>query len=322
MKTRVLFLTDHEWSLGRLVKDLTKYMWHHGVDVQLFTWRKIWEFKHVNQMLKNIDWFVSNTNGTRVLWSDYGIPIERCIEIMYHTSDYEKLVSTEYNPRAGIPAEAIARLGGLATLSEDIVKMATLNQHRVPKPVKLLKIGYNSHAFYNVPSQSLNTLGFGGGYHSREATINGITAGNREPWVFKRGYLAQETAERAGINFSVAQQYSTTNMTMPAWYSSVDAISCPSLDQGAGGPVYEGGLAGKLIFTTEAGEFNSCITREGADVVPSDEEGFIEESVRLIHYYKANPLKYRERCYGIRDYALKKYDWKNYIPQWLELFKQ
>jgi glycosyltransferase involved in cell wall biosynthesis len=273
-------------------------------------------------MFNTIDWFVSNTNGTRVLWSDYGIPIERCIEIMYHTSDFEKLVSTEYNSRAGLPAEAIARLGGLATLSEDVVKMAQIHSHRVPKPVKLLKIGYNSHAFYGTPSLALNTLGFGGGYHSREETQNGIVAGNREPWVFKRGYLARESAEQAGINFSIAQQYSTTNMTMPAWYSVVDAISCPGLDQGAGGPVYEGGLAGKLIFTTNAGEFASCITQHGADVVPSDEQGFVEESVRLIHYYRANPLNYRERCYSIRDWAIKKYDWQNYVPQWLELFKQ
>lgn len=322
MKTRVLFLTDHEWSLGRLVKDLAKYMWQHEVDIQLITWRKLWDYKHVNQMFNTIDWFVSNTNGTRVLWSNYGIPIERCIEIMYHTSDFEKLVSTEYNPRAGIPADAIARLGGLATLSEDVVKMAQIHSNRVPKPVKLLKIGYNSHAFYSAPSPALNTLGFGGGYHSREETQNGITAGNREPWVFKRGYLAKESAEQAGINFSIAQQYSTTNMTMPAWYTRVDAISCPSLDQGAGGPVYEGGLAGKLIFTTNSGEFASCITEQGADVVPSDEQGFLEESVRLIHYYKDNPLKYRERCYGIRDWAIKQYDWQNFIPQWLELFKQ
>jgi len=322
MKTRVLFLTDHEWSLGRLVKDLAKYMWQHEVDIQLITWRKLWDYKHVNQMFNTIDWFVSNTNGTRVLWSNYGIPIERCIEIMYHTSDFEKLVSTEYNPQAGIPADAIARLGGLATLSEDVVKMAQIHSNRVPKPVKLLKIGYNSHAFYSAPSPALNTLGFGGGYHSREETQNGITAGNREPWVFKRGYLAKESAEQAGINFSIAQQYSTTNMTMPAWYTRVDAISCPSLDQGAGGPVYEGGLAGKLIFTTNSGEFASCITEQGADVVPADEQGFLEESVRLIHYYKDNPLKYRERCYGIRDWAIKKYDWQNFIPQWLELFKQ
>lgn len=322
MKTRVLFLTDHEWSLGRLVKDLAKYMWQHEVDIQLITWRKLWDYKHVNQMFNTIDWFVSNTNGTRVLWSDYGIPIERCIEIMYHTSDFEKLVSTEYNPRDGIPADAIARLGGLATVSPDIINLAKLNPARVPKEVKLLKIGWNAHAFYSIPSQQLNTLGFAGAFHTREETQFGINAGNREPWVFKRGYLAKESAERAGINFSIAQQYSTTNMTMPAWYTRVDAISCPSLDQGAGGPVCEGGLAGRLIITTRAGDFDSCITEQGADVVPSDEQGFVEESARLISYYQANPLVYRDRCYGIRDYAIKQYDWQNFIPQWLELFKQ
>ena len=321
MKTRVLFLTDHEWSLGRLVKDLTKYMWQHGVDIQLLTWRKLWDYRHVNQMINTVDWFVSNTNGTRVLISDYGIPPDRCIEIMYHTSDYEKLISTEQKPSAGLPAHIIERLGGVATLSEEVVNLAERNPLRVPKKVKLLKIGYNAHSFYSEPSKELKTLGFGGGYHSREETANGLAANNTEPWVFKRGYLAKESAEAVGLNFSIAQQYSTTNMTMPAWYTSVDAISCSSYDQGAGGPVYEGGLSGKLIITTNTGEFSSCITEAGADVVPVDEKGFLEESIRLLSYYKNNPSQYRERCYSIREYALKKYDWSNYIPMWLELFK-
>lgn len=321
MKKRVVFFTDHEWSLGRLVKDLTKYLWQYDIDVQLLTWRKIWDRHQIHQLLDTVDWFVSNTNGTRVLYSDYGVPIERLIEIMYHTSDFYKLISTEQQPNAGLPAELIARLGKLATLSQEIVDMAAALPTRVPKEVKLLKIGYNSHSFYGIPSQECKTLGFATGYHTREETELGIKAGNNEPWIFKRGYLAKESAEVAGLTFSVAQHCTTTNLTMPGWYSAVDVISCPSRDQGAGGPVYEGGLAGKLILTTNTGEFQSCITEHGADVVPVDEQGFLEESARLLSYYKNNRYAYRERCYSIRDYAVKTYDWKNFIPKWLELFK-
>lgn len=316
MKTRVAFFADHDWSLGRLAREFAKYAWQYGVNVQLISWNYERNNNNLHYLLDTVDYFISSSGGTQWLMRTSNIPANRCIEVLYHESDLEKLLFS--NP---LTNEEIANLAGLASWSKSIINTAKSMSHRISREVKFIRLGYNSHNFYDEPSKELRTLGFASGWHTREETERGIRSGSNEPWVRKRGYLAKESALECGLHFNVAQHSTSTGITMPAWYKSVDAVSCPSIDQGAGGPVFEGGLAGKLILTTNAGDFDDYITEAGAHALPIDEKGFLEESIRLLNYYKNNPSAYRERCFSIREYALKKYDWHNFIPMWLDLFK-
>ena len=315
-KIRVAFFTDHDWSLGRLAREFGKYAWQYGVNVSLISWSQLKDANALHNFLDTIDYFVSSSGGTQFLIRSAGIPVNRCVEILYHESDLHKLLYS--NP---LSKDEISNLACLASCYKTIVNKVKSMPELVSRPVKYVRVGYNSHNFYSEPSKELQTLGFASGWHTREETEHGLQIGHTEPWVFKRGYLAKESAMAAGLNFSVAQHNTSTGITMPAWYKIVDVVSCPSFDQGAGGPVFEGGLAGKLVITTNAGDFKEDVTEAGADVVPIEEAGFLEESNRLLSYYKSNPSAYRERCYSIREHALKAYDWHNFIPLWLDLFK-
>ena len=70
------------------------------------------------------------------------------------------------------------------------------------------------------------------------------------------------------LNFKSAHPHYQSFVSMPGFYNSVDVIICSSSDEGAGGPVLEGGAAGKLIITTKTGGFEQLVTNIGADTVP------------------------------------------------------
>lgn len=324
MTIKVLFFTDHEWSLGRLVQDLAKHIRKYDIDITLLSWQtyRNYPYYYINQLRNCFDWFVSSSGGTQVLYYDMGIPIDKCIEVLYHTTDINILTAKNgENNRIGLPAEVISKLGRLVTLEKRVLNIVNNMQDRIPKKILHLKAGQNVDTFYGEPSEQLKVLGFANRFATRDQTQEARQQQITDPWVFKRGYLAFESALNAGLNFTIADRTIQTNKTMPGWYKRIDALSCPSEDQGAGAPVCEAGIAGKLVITTEAGEFTSKITKAGAEVVPVEEKGFVEESTRILSYYKANPAKYRERCYSIREYAIKTYSWDNYIVDWVELFR-
>lgn len=307
----IVFFTDPAWSLGRLARDISKYLWQYDINAQILPWGKLYRPEQVKQFVNTVDWFVSSTNGNTVL-HNYGVPLEKCIEIFYHTSDLQKFLQ--------LPSELRRRVGRVATVSRSILKLVEQNNIDLNQILKYVHIGFSPHSFYNGPSQQLQTVGFASGWHTREETEQGRQKNAYEPWVFKRGYLVQEAAQSAGLNFSIAQRYSKTVLTMPGWYKSVDAVICSSEDQGAGGPVIEGALAGKLIITTRAGDFDLAIGPQGADTVPVNETEFLNESIKLLTFYKNNPSKYRERCAEIQSYAVKNYSWDNFIEPWAHLF--
>jgi glycosyltransferase involved in cell wall biosynthesis len=109
---------------------------------------------------------------------------------------------------------------------------------------------------------------------------------------------------------------------MPGFYNEVDCVICPSEDEGAGGPVVEGGSAGRLIITTDVGGYRKYITDKGADSCPVPEAEFIEHSIIILKKYIDSPELFQTRCHEIQSYALKTYDWNNFIENWVNLFNK
>jgi glycosyltransferase involved in cell wall biosynthesis len=140
-----------------------------------------------------------------------------------------------------------------------------------------------------------------------------------QPKVSKRGYLVSELAQEMNLPFYSAHPTRQSFVTMPGFYNAVDVIVCSSSDEGAGGPVLEGGAAGRLIITTATGGFSDLVTNIGADVVPVEDNLFKQEAKRIIQFYIDNPVKYRERCKQIQDYAIETYDLSKAIDTWVNL---
>jgi glycosyltransferase involved in cell wall biosynthesis len=104
---------------------------------------------------------------------------------------------------------------------------------------------------------------------------------------------------------------------MPGFYKSVDSVLIASTEEGAGLPLLEAGAAGKLVISTPVGHY-SRVGNAGANFVPIAEDEFIEKTVEILSYYKANPEQYRQRCLEIQHHA-QSYDWKFVIDKWIEI---
>jgi len=306
--TRVIFFTDTEWSLGRFYIELTKRLWQYDIDCHILSWAKSYNKEEIQEQIATTDLWVSNPNAIQALHINYGVPLEKCAAVIYHTIDIDNIIN------CGLQ---IDRLAKLITISPWLQIQCT----KLIRQPELAQMGINVNTFKTKPSAELKSIGYGTVFLTREQTNEWLQRGQYEPRAFKRGYLVKEIAEELNLPFKIAETYHTTFMTMPGFYNSVDCIICSSKDEGAGGPVLEAGASGKLVITTKAGDYESYITNKGADGVDVSEKEFKEQTIDLLRYYINNPIAYQKRCAEIQEYALKTYDLSKHVNQWAKLFK-
>ena len=306
---RVIFFGHTEWSTGRLYFELCKRLYIYNIDCHLLDWERSYNTEEILEQNKVTDLWASTSMGIATLHYSYNIPLEKCIVFLYHPLDLAILQQKNID---------VTKLANFATVGSWIQQQCSY----LPRLPEVLTIGINTHTFKSEPSKTLKTIGFGSAFNTRER-INELKLHNpSEPAVFKRPYLVKEIAESLNLNFKAANQYHKTYRTMPGFYNEVDCIICASEDEGAGGPVIEGGAAGKLIITTNTGCYSSFVTEKGADSAPVPEFEFVQHVTELLKKYIDNPDLYQKRCKGIQSHALKAYDWDNFIEDWVKLFNK
>jgi glycosyltransferase involved in cell wall biosynthesis len=304
---RIIFFVDKEWSLGRYHSDLIKYLFSHGIDAQLLDYRRSYCIPEIMELSEVYDYFITTYHGVAVLNKGYGIPLDKMKVILYHNHDAKEFFNSEYDTQT---------ISGIGTVSESILSYSD----QINRNISMLRFGINTNTFKMPIPKCLNTIGFGGEYHSREETKELKNYGSIEAKSFKRGYLAKEIADEMGLNFYKAadETIRSTYITMPGFYNKVDCILCCSEDEGAGGPVLEGAAAGRLIITTNVGSYQSFVTDKGAIGLSVAEDTFKSEAKEVITYYKGHPGAFRDKCAEIRDFALAKYDLSNTIDDWVK----
>lgn len=306
MKKRILFFMANNWSFGRFINDLSKYLFQYNFDCTLLDYSVVYKYEEFHELAKLADWIVTTPSGVKALPS-YGIPYEKMIMIMYHSVDVQDVRTFD------IPINLIHRT---CAINEHVKSLC----YNFPVPVELVDFGINTNTFKATPSTELKRVGFSGVFLTREQTQKAIQENNFEPKIYKRGYLALEAAQITGLEFIPAMgQGLVPYQFMPGYYPSVDAILSCSIDEGASGSVLEGGAAGRLIITTNAGSWSNFVTDKGAHGLPVSDEEYLHSAVELLNYYKSNPTAYRNRCYEIQEYAQKKYDLSNYIYSWIRV---
>jgi glycosyltransferase involved in cell wall biosynthesis len=306
---KVLFFGHTEWSTGRVYFELCKRLYVHGIDCHLLNWERSYSLEEIKEQNQVTECWVSPSSGIATLHYQYNVPLEKCILLLYHPVDITVL--QHYNID-------VTKLNNFATVAPWIQQQCS----HLPRVPSIISLGINTHTFNCKPSESLKTIGFGSAFNTRERIEELKRTNPFEPATFKRPYLVKEIAESLGLGFKAANQYHKTYNTMPGFYKEVDCIICASEDEGAGGPVVEGGAAGKLVITTNVGSYKSYITDKGADGVPVPEQEFVAQTTELLKKYINDPLLYRNRCQEIQSYALKAYDWDNFIDGWVNLFNK
>ena len=104
-------------------------------------------------------------------------------------------------------------------------------------------------------------------------------------------------------------------MSMPGYYTNMDALLVSSSEETAGLPAMEAAAAHRLTVSTKVGYFN-----QGAgEVCRMNDSEFIEDAVNAIQKYR-DPAVYSAKCLEYGAYAKANYDWKHHVDAWVKLF--
>ena len=177
-----------------------------------------------------------------------------------------------------------------------------------------MPLGINYNEFYAEVPERLATVG----------CASSLTAKNRYGIEIKRGRLAQECAEGAGLDFKPAGFWTgkyTPIHDMPYYYRTVDAVLVSSLTE-AGGPMpaTEAAAAGRLVISTPVGVFPLRACKGMGIIAPLESEAYKKFTIEVLLHYKRNPTEFVEKCRTTQE-AAKLYDWEYVISEWIELFE-
>jgi glycosyltransferase involved in cell wall biosynthesis len=249
-------------------------------------------------MAEYYDYVYGVPGETWPLTDNYGIPPEKIVVVAHGEYDI-------YHVLKDRSPEEMNRFANYAVLSDFLVELsAELGIRRVPKVVRY---GINYRRFFRPVSSELKIVGYGGSMHRADEI--GVD--------WKRGVLAQEATEAAGLTFTPAGSFHF--LAMPRYYGKVDAVLVTSLREGFGLPAMEAAAAGRLVISTPVGGFPHQASIGGGIQAPLDAKEFKEVAIHKLRYYKDHPAEYVAMCNQIQA-AAKQLDWEHVIDDWIALF--
>lgn len=296
---RVLFFVGTGWAFGSVHFELVKYLHSRGLVADVLDFGRGYNRDEMAVMAAYYDCVVGILGETWPLIDNYGIPHEKIVVIAHGEYDLQHALETR-------PPEEIDRFAGYGVISEWLLQLsAELGIRRIPK---IVKYGVNYQRFLAPLPAQLRVVGYGGSMHRADPA--GVD--------WKRGVLAQEAAEAAGLVFMPAGRYHY--LAMPQYYRQVDAVLVTSLREGFGLPAMEAAAAGRLVISTSVGGFPDQAARGAGITAPLAADEFKEFVIDKLNYYKGNPAEYREMCGQIQE-AAKCLDWEYTVDDWIELIR-
>jgi hypothetical protein len=294
---RVLFFTGTGWAFGSVHSELARYLHSRGIICDILDWSKGYKWDEMKLLIDYYDRFYSIPGETWPLTDNYGVPHEKIVVVAHGEYDLHHMVDTR-------PDDEINRFAAYGVISDFLRDLS--RELEIKREPKIVKYGVNCSRFLQPVSSELRTVGYGGSMH--RADHLGVD--------WKRGYLAKQAAESAGLVFSPAGQFHF--LCMPSYYKQVDAVLVTSLREGYGLPAMEAAAAGRLVISTPVGGFPHQASLGAGLAAPVEAKEFEEFVVDRLLYYKGNPAQYIEICKAIQK-AAKKLDWDYVVDEWIEL---
>jgi Glycosyl transferases group 1 len=296
--TRILMFIGTSWAFGSVHHELVKYFHSRGIVADILDWSKAYSQKDFSLMSSYYDYFYGVPGETWPLTDIYGISHDRIVAVAHGDYDLVHMIKTR-------PADEIDRFAGYAVISEFLRDLSVeLGVKRVPKVVRY---GINFQRFFAAIPSELKVVGYGGSMH--RVDHNGVE--------WKRGILAQEAAEAAGLSFQPAGNFHF--LAMPQYYRQVDAVVVSSLWEGFGLPAMEAAAAGRLVIGTPVGGFPYQCEIGAGIAAPLDAGKFKEFVAERLIYYKQNPGLFSATCKQFRE-ASRLLDWNCVLDDWISLF--
>lgn len=292
---RLAFFTYPEWAFGSIHEALCKELYKRDIQATLLDWNQTYTQDEMQRLSQVYDAFVTHPGSGVTKLRELGVPYEQIIAIAHEVSDLEAGITLRND---------FERFKQFAVISPSLAQRSAEMVGRKPL---IVRNGIHFDWYYAPPSDSLKTLGYAGS--SVSYMSDGVT--DR-----KRGYLAFDLAQKAGLKFTRAEGYNYR--TMPLFYNSVDAVVMTSTQEACGLPMMEAAAAGRLTLGTPVGVMEQFPASAGV-LLPTEPDELLENGAKVLSYYCASPTKYKARCLEIQDFARETYDWSKVIDGWIEV---
>ena len=296
---RVGFYTYPEWAFGSIHHALCKELYKKGILANIIDWNYAFSDEERVNIGKIYDVFVTVPGNAVSLLTDlFKVPEEKIIAVAHGRYDIE------YGIRE---RNRFDLLRGLAGVSPDLAKHSL--RLGIKRKMEIVRNGVHFDYFYQPVSNSMKTVGYGGAYRYQNFS---------KTEDIKRGYLAQQIANRSNLPFHPAPKQ--TFLSMPSYYSSVDCVIVSSTQESCALPLMEASASGRLPISTCVGVARDCEGYPGI-VLPFEEKVFVEKGIREVLNLVESPKTHTSLCKTAQDYAREAFDWGNVIDDWVKLLE-
>lgn len=295
---KVVFFTERKWAFGSIHQGAAKLLYNHNILAELLDWDTEYspeEFKYIDE---NTDLFVTTPVGVQWLLARNIHP--RKIASVAH-GQWDILLAKQ---QMGL--DIYNHLWKFGVISPILKQKAA--EFGVPVEAHLTPLGIHYDRYYMEPANCLESVGYGGAFHTHNFAGEEI----------KRGYLVQEAAKQAGLPMIMHGFFHY--LAVPAYYKKIGCVMMSSCEEAGGLPMMEAAAAGRLTLGTPVGYYEYNGEASGGVVLPIDQEQYVKQASEALIHYKNNPADYQETCLKIQQYA-RRYDWSCVIDQWVDFLK-
>lgn len=291
---RVLFFIENNWVFGKIFNELTKHIYPR-YDCDVFDWGKIQEKENTDRMQQKYDLFFSTPVGCFFLHDTYGIPLDRCYGHVH--SDFDIVDALRRYPK-----HYFEQLCGYAVISEPLRYVSF--SHGVQRVPGLLLVGVTCANYQRPPPEKIERLGYFGRMTRKDSDFD-----------IKRGYLAQQVAEQAKLEFWHHEQ--VPFFVADRLYHEVELVMFCSLVEGNPYVAIEACAAGIPTLGTAAGLFPDIANKGAGIILPMNETAFVASAIKEILALQNEPALYAHMCAAAAEVG-KTFDWSIIKHAWIE----
>lgn len=291
---KVAFYTYPEWAFGAIHEALCREFYKLGVLAYIIDWNRQFSPLEINSISNQFDVFVTVPgNSVTSLVNNFHVPYEKIVAIAHGKYDIEFGLSQ---------GNDFSRFRNYAVVGRSIKDFS--REIGVTREPRVLKNGVHFDLFYREVLPFLSNLGYAGTFthHSFDKKTE-----------IKRGYLAQEVANRVGMAFQpvTPRHY----LTMPSYYESVSCVLMTSCEESFGLPMIEAAASGRLPIGTKVGVMKEY--PEVGVVLPIEPQQFADGATQAILDRLVHPELYRSDCLKFQEYVRYNFDWSVVSPEWV-----
>lgn len=294
---KLAIYTDTGWSLGQLYGGLAP---HLGADC--LEWSRSYPpgtFEAYDRVLTLAG------DGSRSLVERYGIPRGKILVVAHAEQDVLRLLEYDGN-------DGVYRYAGYGVVSDTLAcSSLTAGVRRVPT---VLRQGVDCAAYAAPLPERLRVVGYGAL----------LSRPNEYGVEIKRGELVRRACELARVEFRPAvptnrREDAVPRDEMPAYYASVDAVVCSSLQEGGAMPPYEAAASGRLVYGTPVGDFPRLAYEGMGILAPLNDVEFVEFLAGSLGEFRRSRRTFQQACRAIqqaaqkRDLAAVAGDWVRFV---------